>query len=713
MPSLAFAGEAGGVAGAAGADELQAAAEESVELTSSGYIVDWTQNGSCEWSIDANGNLVVRPAYGADEGALKNMHPWSEPHDDINYASSIKTVTFEGAVHVGSDPTNESAAYDDFGMFIGCTSLKSVDLSGLETSQLKTMSYMFSGCESLESVDLSVLDTSQVANMSYMFRGCSSLISVNLSGLDMSQLENAACMFEGCGALTSVDMRPFGASGSLNMYSMFRDCSSLEKFDTSGLGTLHANFLVATFYGCTSLKTIDLSKFDSSSITYLGGMFNGCSSLTTINLSNFNPSNAYGMGSSSEGRLGEYGGMFEGCSSLTSLDLSGFSTPHLTSTGSMFKGCSSLTYLDLSNFDTSNVTEMTDMFTGCDSLNVVKLGAGFDFTDAGTGWRIGSLPTPSVDGATGKWLSSADGKAYSGGKVPSNVAATYVAQRESGVGIDITAAEAKVLESPMTYMGKAIEPAVSVTYEGKELTERVDYVVDYVSNNGFGQGKAVVMGIGKYSGMSYAEFDITSMVVDIFSDAGYDDWYVKSGALDYAYAHGLISGYSGTDLVGAYDSIKRQDVAVILWRMAGEPEVTAGEAFEDVDYDAYYGPAVRWARETGVINGYQDADGVYRSFGPSNLVTREQLAVMITNYAEKVGGVSVYVDYSKLNALPDASTVSEWAYLSVGWCMDNDIMNGVRDDATGTAYAQPSGNAWHASMASMATVLHRDVLKLG
>ena len=122
---------------------------------------------------------------------------------------------------------------------------------------------------------------------------------------------------------------------------------------------------------------------------------------------------------------------------------------------------------------------------------------------------------------------------------------------------------------------------------------------------------------------------------------------------------------------------------------------------------------MRWARETGVINGYQDADGVYRSFGPSNLVTREQLAVMITNYAEKVGGVSVYVDYSKLDALPDASTVSEWAYLSVGWCMDNDIMNGVRDDATGTAYAQPSGNAWRASMASMATVLHRDVLKLG
>ena len=73
--------------------------------------------------------------------------------------------------------------------------------------------------------------------------------------------------------------------------------------------------------------------------------------------------------------------------------------------------------------------------------------------------------------------------------------------------------------------------------------------------------------------------------------------------------------------------------------------------------------------------------------------------------------MTVSSNCAKLDALPDAGSVSDWARASVGWCMDNDIMNGV--NVEGTAYAQPSGNAWRASMASMAAVLHRDVLKLG
>ena len=46
------------------------------------------------------------------------------------------------------------------------------------------MSGMFSGCSSLASLDLSSLDTSKVESMSYMFSGCSSLASLDVSGLD-------------------------------------------------------------------------------------------------------------------------------------------------------------------------------------------------------------------------------------------------------------------------------------------------------------------------------------------------------------------------------------------------------------------------------------------------------------------------------------------------------------------------------------------------
>ena len=197
---------------------------------------------------------------------------------------------------------------------------------------------------------------------------------------------------------------------------------------------------------------------------------------------------------------------------------------------------------------------------------------------------------------------------------------------------------------------------------------------------------------------------------EYFSDCYYGDWFVDSGVLDYAYMHGLVSGYSGTTWFGPWDSIKRQDVAVILWRLAGEPLPSASDSandFDDVDYGMYYGNAIRWARETGVVNGYDDEN----AFKPGNYVTRQELACMIANYASKVAGVDTASDLSRVSELPDASSIASWAIASVGWCMDVGIMNGVDED--GTSWARPDATAWRASMASMAAVLHRDVLHLG
>ena len=598
--------------------------------------------------------------------------------------------------------------------------------------------------------------------------------------------------------------------------------SSSKGFNFTSLGSGATGFKIEgkislgglTFMGASDLREVDLTGLDTSSAAITAGhMFDGCSSLESIEFGDgFDTSNVTYMLFT-----------FRGCSSLTSLDLSGWDTSNVVDMYHMFDGCTSLESLDLSSFDTSKVVNtaksarMGGMFDGCASLRSVSLGAKFSFCGSGSE-RQCSLPTPSGDGLTGRWVSSSSSAIYAGDAIPNNIAATYTAQvssespdptpdptptpdpepdptptpapdpdptptpdstpepvvtkiaaptaatglvyngsKQTGVSsgkgytlsgtasaadagtykatatlaagyawsdgstaartvewsiakADISSGKAEVSGSAV-YMGRAVEPAVTVTVGGKALAAGTDYAVAYSGNEGLGAGRATVTGKGNYSGTLAADFAITSDVVNVFSDASHEDWYVESGALDYAYAHGLISGYSGTDLVGAYDPIKRQDVAVILWRMAGESDVASGDGFEDVDYNDYYGPAVRWARATGVINGYQDADGAYRTFGPSDLVTREQLAAMIANYAERIGGMTVASDCAKLDALPDAGSVSDWARASVGWCMDHDIMNGV--NVEGTAYAQPSGNAWRASMASMAAVLHRDVLKLG
>ena len=87
-------------------------------------------------------------------------------------------------------------------MFSGCSSLRSLDLSGWDTSRVEDMGGMFSGCASLPSLDLSGWDTSGVEGMWGMFAGCSSLSSLAVG--------------ERCGNVLSADMHtalPAGVGG--------------------------------------------------------------------------------------------------------------------------------------------------------------------------------------------------------------------------------------------------------------------------------------------------------------------------------------------------------------------------------------------------------------------------------------------------------------------------------------------------------------------
>ena len=65
-------------------------------------------------------------------------------------------------------------------MFYECSSLKSIDLSSFNTTNVKDMSCMFGECSSLESIDLSSFNTTNVNNMYEMFRECSSLKRENI-----------------------------------------------------------------------------------------------------------------------------------------------------------------------------------------------------------------------------------------------------------------------------------------------------------------------------------------------------------------------------------------------------------------------------------------------------------------------------------------------------------------------------------------------------
>ena len=245
--------------------------------------------------------------------------------------------------------------------FSGCSKLASVEgLSKLDTSKAADMSGMFNGCSSLKSLDLSSFDTRNVTDMSNMFRGCSGLTSLDVSKFDTAKVSSMYGMFNGCGSLTKLDLSNFNTANVIDMSWMFDGCSGLASLAVSSFDTANVTDMVGMFEECSGLASLDLSKFDTAKVTDMDYMFYECSGLTKLDVSSFDTANVTGMAY-----------MFVRCSGLTKLDLSSFDTGKVTDMMSMFCGCSGLTSLNLSGFKTANVTSMLWMFDKCIKLNTV------------------------------------------------------------------------------------------------------------------------------------------------------------------------------------------------------------------------------------------------------------------------------------------------------------------------------------------------------
>ena len=179
----------------------------------------WTRSGTCEWRVDGDGQLTVRPL---GDGASGELADWKDNYKGVPWDSqrgSIKSAVIEPGVSA------KTCRY----MFYDCSSLATLDLSGLETSKVTNMGYMFDDCSSLSSLDLSGFDTSKVTDMGSMFSGCSNLTTLDLSGLDTSKVTDMGSMFSGCSSLTTIYASLGFDTGAVEeSYSMFSGCSVLS-----------------------------------------------------------------------------------------------------------------------------------------------------------------------------------------------------------------------------------------------------------------------------------------------------------------------------------------------------------------------------------------------------------------------------------------------------------------------------------------------------
>ncbi len=184
------------------------------------------------------------------------------------------------------------AVFDD--SFANCTTLTSTK-------------WWFLACKNLKTITgITNLKTDNVTDMTGMFYGCSSLTSLDLSSFNTSSLKIMFGIFQDCFGLKSINLTNFKTDKAEDMRQLFLNCSSLESLDVSGFKTDEVSGMFNMFYGCSGLKSLDLSSFNTKKVRNMAQMFRGCSNLATVFV---------GSNWSIE-TVTESTGMFQDCTSL-------------------------------------------------------------------------------------------------------------------------------------------------------------------------------------------------------------------------------------------------------------------------------------------------------------------------------------------------------------------------------------------------------------
>ena len=245
-------------------------------------------------------------------------------------------------------------------------------------------------------------------------------------------------------------------------------------------------------------------------------------------------------------------------------------------------------------------------------------------------------------------------------------------------------------------------PATLVTDLGRANAGRWANLYHYNEKDGAIEFEAAVQigGDGKarlpMSHASQYAIVIDSKSHDLpFTDLGENRWY--ESAVAYAYRHDIMEGTSDITFVPG-KSLTRAEAVQVLYNLEGQPTVSGNAAFPDL-VEKWYKPAIAWAEQTGVVDGYEDG-----TFRPGQPVNRMEFAQMLYNYA-KYKGYDLTAQ-GDLTAFPDGDSVQPWAETAMTWANGNQLING-HDDGT----LEPGGTTTRAQAASILMRFDQNVVE--
>lgn len=154
-----------------------------------------------------------------------------------------------------------------------------------------------------------------------------------------------------------------------------------------------------------------------------------------------------------------------------------------------------------------------------------------------------------------------------------------------------------------------------------------------------------------------------------FTDVPETAWYYE--AVLYVYNLGLMAGVTPTKFAPS-SYITRGDCVIGMARLAEQLGDTISDSYDhpftDVSEDAYYAKYVGWAWANGVVNGVTPT-----TFKPNANLTREQMAVLITNFCKHM---NIQLRPIRSITFRDIDQASSWALSAIQTCGNAGVFGG-------------------------------------
>ena len=180
--------------------------------------------------------------------------------------------------------------------------------------------------------------------------------------------------------------------------------------------------------------------------------------------------------------------------------------------------------------------------------------------------------------------------------------------------------------------------------------------------------------------------DVTQMFTDVTKNWAYP-------GIQYCVTHGIMGGM-GDGTFAPTGTTTRAQIVQILYNLEGTPAVSGTTPFTDLTAN-WYKPAILWAYQNNVVAGTSPT-----TFDPDQPVTREQIAVILTQYMFHVLKMERTWTPADLSTFPDGAQVSSWAKEAMQDAVALGLINGTKA-SDGVVYLDPQGSAARQQVATI------------